>query len=242
MPQADRDNSVVFSLNELRQIEEQRVEEETVAQQQQAAQERAAQEAAERAEREAREAAERAEREAEERRLAAIESQKRAEALKVKAAENQVKIKQEAKIAEEKLAAEMSLRMGEAQKKKPIGLLLLSGLLVIGLAGFAYFAYAKISENQRVAAENDATAKRLADFQIQIREHESQMSELQAELAKGVTPEQAAQLRQQIADLEAKKARREKSRQAAKNKANRAAAARAAKRRRCKADPFASGC
>jgi hypothetical protein len=144
-----RENSVLFSLRELKNIEEDRVKEEHDDRRRREEELRAAKEAEERA---AREAAERARREAEDaerRRYDEIERQKREEQLRLDESERKARVEAQMKLEEQRLKMEIDAQAMHGAKKSPKALLAISGILVVIVAVGGFFAYNTIQENEK---------------------------------------------------------------------------------------------
>src|SRR5450755_4518681 len=158
-----RENSVLFSLRELRQIEESRVEEEDAAVRTAEESRVRAREDAERKVREAEEAKIREERDhhrsiEESRATAEREARMRVES--TEAGERQ---RNQAALEQQRLAQEMELRRAEVAKKRPTWMLAVTGLAVVMAVVLIFFAIQKMSQsdtdNKRAAeAEADAQA------------------------------------------------------------------------------------
>ncbi len=151
-----KESSVLFSLRELREIEEERIQEEHTAKKQaEEARVRAQQEAERRAREEEegrRRAAEQAERSARE----AVENREREERLRVEEAERRARVEAQASIEQQRMHKELEIRAIEAQKKKPTWLIAVAGglVLVVGILGF--WAYNRSQEADREKRESDA--------------------------------------------------------------------------------------
>lgn len=168
MAQPQQESSLLFSLAELRQIEQDRIASEEAERQAAAEAERRAAAEAERAARQAaeqrRQRAEQAERERAEREAA----ERRAEALRLEEAERTARIEAEAQLAEIRLAREMEVRRIEAASKRPVGLKLLAASLVAIAVVLGLVLYFKALENRRKAEELAETRAQIADIQERI--------------------------------------------------------------------------
>jgi len=118
-----RENSVLFSLRELRQIEENRVAEEEQAARSAEEARQAAQAAAERRRREEEEAKVRAERDAQLAIETARENAEREARMRVESAEATERQRQQAALEQQRLQQEMELRRAEVAKKRPTWML-----------------------------------------------------------------------------------------------------------------------
>jgi hypothetical protein len=174
----NRENSVLFSLRELRTIEEERIQEEKDAhkraeeekiRQQMEAERRAQQEAE--AKRQAQEDAERREREERER-LA------REERMRVEAEAERARVEAQARLEQERLQKEMEIRAIEASKKFPTFLVVTSLILVVLMAGFGYWAWTTGEEAD--AKERRAKAA-LAAYQEEVKKAQKDIDEAIAE-------------------------------------------------------------
>ncbi len=153
-----RENSVLFSLRELRQIEESRVqEEENAVRSAEEARIRAKQEA-ERKAREEEEARIRAERDhqlsIEEARLNA----EREARMRVESAEAAERQRHQAALEQQRLQQEMELRRAEVAKKRPTWMLVVTGLALVAAVGLIFFAIQKMNQS-----EQDTKAKQEAE-------------------------------------------------------------------------------
>jgi hypothetical protein len=207
-----KENSVLFSLRELKNIETDRVKEEEDAKK---AADEAARLAREADERQKRDDAERRRREAEEaehRRHAEVERQKREEQLRLDEAERRARIDAQARLEEQRLKMEIE---AAAQTKKPTGLIAVAsllGILVIGLGVFAYMRHQKGEEERRKAlmaqADAEASKKREAELQRELDELQAESDRLDTEykktLAEMASADEAKKkdLEKRLADLD----------------------------------------
>jgi hypothetical protein len=198
-----RENSVLFSLKELRNIEDGRVKKEREEADARVEAERAAKASAERA---VREAEERRIRE-EEDRVRRIEEEKenrvREEQMRLQEAERRARVEGEVRLQEERLRLEVHAK---TQQKSPLKAILgVTGVLVIVAGGLGYKMY---SDHQ---AEIAIERKKLADSQEAARaaqaELQAKFAALQKEtdekLAKAQTDEQRSQIRLEAAQRRA---------------------------------------
>src|SRR5260221_10499884 len=168
-----RENSVLFSLRELRQIEESRVQEEEHAVRSADEARRAAQQAAEQRVREAEETKIREERDhqrsIEEARLGA-EREARMRVESTEAAERQ---RHQAALEQQRLAQEMEIRRAEVAKKRPTWMLVVTGLALVAAGALIFFAINKMNQSeedtkakveaQKIAEEAAKSAKEAQD-------------------------------------------------------------------------------
>jgi hypothetical protein len=153
-----RENSVLFSLRELRQIEESRVQEEENAVRSAEEARTRAQQDAERRVREAEEAKIREERDhqrsIEEARVAA-EREARMRVESTEAAERQ---RHQAALEQQRLAQEMEIRRAEVAKKRPTWMLVVTGFALVAAVALIFFAIQKMNQS-----EEDTKAKKAAE-------------------------------------------------------------------------------
>jgi DNA repair exonuclease SbcCD ATPase subunit len=252
-----RENSVLFSLRELRQIEESRVsEEESAIRNAEAAKVRAKQDE-ERRVREAAEAKERAIAD-EQRRIKELELAREHESrLKLEATEAAERARHQAALEQERLQQEMALRRAEVAKKRPTWMVAVMLTALVGLAGGVAFAIHKMGKSDEDQAARAVAEKNAADAQKAAKEAQETVDKLQRDLEdldKRVgTAVDAVVAAQTDADRAGAKARLEKLRaeQAAQQQAiaNAKAAADRAKRlgglhvsQKCLDNPLAKGC
>ena len=157
-----RENSVLFSLRELRQIEENRVqEEETAVRSAEEARMRAQQEA-ERKRRDEEEARIKAERD----HVRSIEEAKvaaeREARLRVETAEAGERARHQAALEQQRLQGEMELRRAEVAKKRPTWMLAVTGFAVVATIGLVIFAIQRKNAADE-ADRNAEIAKKAAD-------------------------------------------------------------------------------
>src|SRR5678816_2078702 len=128
-----RENSVLFSLRELRQIEENRVQEEEAAVRSAEQARAAAHEAAERQRRDQEEAKVKAERDAQLAIETARENAEREARMRVESAEATERQRQQAALEQQRLQQEMELRRAEIAKKRPTWMLAVTGIALVGV-------------------------------------------------------------------------------------------------------------
>jgi hypothetical protein len=187
--QMSRENSALIALNELKNLEAQRV--------QQVVDDKRSKEDAERqrveeAERKRREEAERVRREDEERmrrEQEEREQREREERIRVAETEARARAEQEARLREEQMRLDAQVKMAE-RKKTPYWLYATAGVLAVGVAVGGYFAWNKVKENEAIAAQQAADKKK----------HEAE-SEAQAKVIKELEAEKA-KLEKEQADLD----------------------------------------
>jgi hypothetical protein len=164
-----RENSVLFALRDLRQIEENRVQEEELAVRNAEEAKRRAMEDAERRRREEEEARVRAEREHNERIENARVDAEREARMRVEAAEAAERNRIQGELDQQRMHHEMELRRAEVAKKRPTWMLVVTGFAVVAAALLIWFAIQKAgetsaAEDKKAAAEKEAqVAKEKAD-------------------------------------------------------------------------------
>lgn len=153
-----RENSVLFSLRELRQIEENRVQEEEHAVRSAEEQRAADVEARDRATRDAAEAKARAERDEAVRIQQARENAEREARMHVEATGAAERARQQAALEQERLQQEMALRRAEVAKKRPTWMLAVMGAAI--LAGIiAIVIYVQGNKDKEEAQAKQAQAE-----------------------------------------------------------------------------------
>ena len=203
MSERPRENSVLFSLRELRRIEDDRVKKEQEAARAKAEAERQAKEASERAARDAEER--RIRDEAERARLAREEEEHRERegSLRVQEAERRARVEGEMRINEER----MRLEMQHKKKHSPVkAVLTVAGILVVIGGGVGYKMYsqhqAELATERAERARIEAQArKERAELEAKLVGIEKNMND---QLAKAKTEEDRQKIR--IAAAEAKAA------------------------------------
>jgi len=189
-----RENSVLFSLRELRQIEEKRVEEEdAAARDAEEARVRARMDAERRA-REEEEAKVRAKEDAERRVRDEQERRVRDDQLRLQEAETRARVDAQAQLDAQRLAQEMELRRHEISKKRPVGLMVAAGVLVVAIAGLGFFLYNKNKEGEakdaQIAKLNDDIKKgedALLALNNQLNDLNGQLSDLNKDIDKATS-------------------------------------------------------
>jgi hypothetical protein len=200
--QRPSENSVLFSLRELRRIEDDRVKKEQDAARAKAESERQAREEAERISREAEER--RARDEAERARMAreAGEQRERDDQLRLQEAERRARVEGEMRINEER----MRLEMQHKKKHSPVkAVLVVTGVLVLIGGGIGYKMYsqhqaelaAERAERERIAAQ---ARKDRAELEAKLVGIEKNMND---QLAKAKTEEDRQRIRAAAAEAKA---------------------------------------
>ena len=184
----NRDDSVLFSLRELRDIERGRVRSEQERRRQaQEAERRRIEEERQRA------LAERQRREQEERlRLDEQERLRREEELRLQAAEQHARIAALAAIEQQRLENEMELRRQEISKKRPTWLLAVVGVLIVLGGSLGVWAY-------QTAVDRELAERQARALVAEIQTLEAQMKDVKARLAAATTAEARAAAQQQLA-------------------------------------------
>src|SRR4051812_22222500 len=194
-----RENSVLFSLKELRRIEDDRVKKEQDEAQARSDAERAAKEAAERAAR----AADEEKRRQEEERVEHIEAAKvardREDQLRLQEAERRARVEGEMRLHEERMRLEVHAK---AQTTSPLKAVLgVAGLLVLiaGILGYKMYS----NHQAEVAALNAERVRIAAEAKAAQVEFEKRVSAIQKEmndkLANAKTEEERARIRAEAA-------------------------------------------
>jgi hypothetical protein len=171
---AENESSVLFSLRELRGIDDQRRQDEDAAR-------RAAEEAATRArleaERVAREQAEARQQaiaEAERAAREAVEHAAREERIRIEEAERRARVEAQARLEQQRMAQEMEIRALEVQKRRPTGLIAVAVVLVLAVAGLGVFLVKR-------GNEADALARKNAAYQSEVERQTNELKGLVAE-------------------------------------------------------------
>jgi colicin import membrane protein len=200
--QRPSENSVLFSLRELRRIEDDRVKKEQDAARAKAEAERQAREEADRLAREAEER--RVREEAERARMAkeAVEQREREEQLRLQEAERRARVEGEMRINEERMRLEMQHKKKHSPIKAVLGV---AGALVLLGGGIGYKMYsqhqtelaAERAERERIAAQ---ARKERAELEAKLVGIEKNMND---QLAKAKTEEERARIRAAAAEAKA---------------------------------------
>ncbi|WP_045119077.1 hypothetical protein [Haliangium ochraceum] len=204
MAQENRENSVLFSLRELRDIEQTRVRDEEEERLQQQASER------QRIEDEKRRVEEerlRVERE-EQMRVEEAERRRREEELRLQEAAQREQLAAQHRLEQQRLEAEMQLRRDEIAKKRPTWLIGVAGALLVAGCVAAFFGYRSYEENQQTKAElleaqkaaEDARQELLA-LTAEIERMEQSIDEAEKRLASAATAEEREAVQKELTDL-----------------------------------------
>lgn len=252
-----RENSVLFSLRELRQIEENRVaEEEHAVRSAEEQRVRAAQEA-ERKRREAEEAKIQAERQALLQIEQARENAEREARMRVETAEATERQRQQAALEQQRLQQEMELRRAEVAKKRPTWMLAVTGIAIVGVVIAIVLAMKFLGESSadreaRLAAEERSReAEKMAQAaEDKVVELQRDLGDLSARVDKAVDAVVAARSEaERVAAQDAlNKARKAKFEMEQRIQAAKDAAAKAKRLKganvsdECKNNPLAKGC
>jgi colicin import membrane protein len=220
-----RENSVLFSLRELRSIEETRIkEEEDAAKTAEEARIRARMEE-ERRQREAEEAKVRAAEDAARREQDAHNQRVREDALRVQEAEARARAEHQANLEAHRLQQEMEIRRQEVQKKWPVWLVVAVGIFAVITIGAVIFmvqssnkadqekrdrqaAEVKRQEAERIAkqkeqetaelkAQVDGLIAALADLDNQMKESERQLTAATSQAERDKVAARQAEIRRQ---------------------------------------------
>jgi colicin import membrane protein len=151
-----KESSVLFSLRELREIEEERIQEEHSAKKKAEEDRIRAQQEAERRAREEEEGRRRAAEQAERSAREAVENREREERLRVEEAERRARVEAQASLEQQRMHKELEIRAIEAQKSKPTWLIAVAGGLVLVVGILGYWAYSRSQEADREKRESEA--------------------------------------------------------------------------------------
>jgi hypothetical protein len=252
-----RENSVLFSLRELRQIEENRVQEEEQAHRSAEEARRAAAEEAERRRREAEEAKIREERDAQLAIERARENAERERRMQVEAAEAQERARQQAALEQQRLQQEMELRRAEVAKKRPTWMLVVTGMAVVAAIVLVIFAINKMrsaesadedkAKAEAIAAKRDAETKELLE---KVEKLQASFIDMTTQVNNAIAAVDAAQgdadrasAKAKLADLQRRQAEIQAQMAAAKAAAERAQRLKGVKiSKECLDNPLAKGC
>ena len=163
-----RENSVLFSLRELRQIEDDRIKQEELDAR---AREEAARRAREDAEQRAVAEAERQRREAEEaerRRVDEEQRRTREDQLRLDEAERRARVEGQMKLEEQRLKMELEAKVTMGSHKKPTVLIAVSVLLFLVVGGLGVFLYVQHQEQQKTLAEKRAAQAQTIELNRQV--------------------------------------------------------------------------
>jgi hypothetical protein len=221
-----RENSVLFSLRELQEIEEERVQEEVDAARVAEEQRIRVEIEAERQRRDAEEATRRAHEDETRRQREAADRQVREDQLRLEEAERKAQIEAQSRIEQQRLQMEMEVKKAAASRKSPKVLVAASVVLVLAVGGLGIFLF---KQRQDAAAEKQRADQEYALLERQIDGHLSEIERLSQEM-KGAhqklldaqTDEEKVAAQRQVdeteAELEAKKAALKKLRDRRKGK------------------------
>jgi colicin import membrane protein len=200
-----RENSVLFSLRELRSIEEDRVKQEVDAEQARIEAERRAREEEIRRAKEAEEATIRAAEDAVRREREEKERAEREAQLRLQESERRAQIEAATRLEQSRIEAEARAKM--EGKKFPTGTVVgvVAGIILLVGGTFGYLIYQKDIEHKREAAQlaAQAAAKEkalIAEKEAAQRKAEAQQRELEAQLAKATTDAERAVIRARMND------------------------------------------
>src|SRR5262245_11481630 len=200
--QRPRENSVLFSLRELRRIEDDRVKKEQEAARAKAEAERQARDAADRAAREADEQRVRDEADRARRAQDQLEQRDREENLRLQEAERRARVEGEMRINEERMRLEMQHR----KKHSPVkAVLTVTGIVVLIAGGVGYKMY---SQHQQELAAARAEKERIemqarkdrAELEAKLVGIEKSMND---QLARAKTEEERQKIRAAAAEAKA---------------------------------------
>lgn len=252
-----RENSVLFSLRELRQIEENRVQEEENALRTAEEEKRLAREEAERRRREEEEAKVRAEREAQLEVERAREAAEREARLRVESAEAAERERQRAALEQQRLQQEMELRRAEVAKTRPTWMVAVTVLAILGAVGLGVFAVMSLTKAEQKDTEAEKALKARDEAIKAAEEAQKTVERLEAEAAEMITKingaiaavdaaqDEAARIaaKQRLASLQKAQYEQQKRINEAKARAARAKRLQGAKiSPECQANPLAKGC
>jgi DNA repair exonuclease SbcCD ATPase subunit len=258
MAQSDkRENSVLFSLRELRQIEENRVQEEEHAVRSAEETRRMAKEAEERRKREEEEAKLRAERD----HLRSIEEAKanaeREARMRVESAEAAERARQQAALDQQRLQQEMELRRAEVAQKRPTWMLAVTaaaviGIVIAGIVGVRAYQQSQEDSQKRIQAEaeKEEYGKQVKAAQAQVAQAQKDLDENASKVDKAIADVGAAQdavalkaAQQRLQELQREQAEIRGRVEAAKQAAAKAERARGVHvSQECLNNPLAKGC
>ena len=173
-----KESSVLFSLRELREIEEERIQEEHTAKKRAEEDRIRAQQEAERRAREEEEGRRRAAEQAERAAREAVENREREERLRVEEAERRARVEAQAHLEQQRMHKELEIRAIEAQKSKPTWLIAVAGGLVLVVGILGYWAYNRSQEADRDKAESEA---RLAAIMKDVETTQAEFNRLSKE-------------------------------------------------------------
>lgn len=180
-----RENSVLFSLRELKQIEEKRVaEEEQQARDAEMARIRAKEDDDKRR-RDAEDAKLRAQQDEERRIRETAEQRAREDALRLQEAEARARQEAAAALEAHRLQQELDIRRTEANKKRPIKIIALFATLAVAGAGLVAWQFMKKSDEDKAHAAEADKAREAAEKRAE--ELNEQVADMQTQIAQGQT-------------------------------------------------------
>jgi hypothetical protein len=252
-----RENSVLFSLRELRQIEDSRVQEEEHAVRSKEEQRATEMEAKERGIREAEEAKLRAENDEKRRIFEARENAEREARMHVEATEATERARHQANLEQQRLQHEMEMRRAEVAKKRPTWMLAVTGLALVAAVGLVFFAIQRKNDSEAAEAQarqseiDKAEAQKVArDASEQLAKVQRDLEDLDTKVTKAVTDVAQAKNANEIAAAQANLVALQRQQSDAKARVFAAQAAAAAAERHkgahisveCQNNPLAKGC
>lgn len=218
-----RENSVLFSLRELRQIEEDRVKSEEQAIRQREEDERARVAAEQRRIREAEEQRQLDIERAERARLDAEETRRHEAAVRLEEGERKARVEAQARLEEQRLKLEIEARAREASTRKAKILVASTAIafVIVGITGV--FAYRALQAREAAAASaekqrkiNEEIQTRINDLQTRMdnelaasRQIDDENKTLLADLNKAKNAEEVKRINEQMERNNAEKARRQ---------------------------------
>jgi colicin import membrane protein len=192
-----KESSVLFSLRELRSIEEERIAEEEAARRRADEERRKAAEESERRVRDAEDARRLAAEEAERRGREEAERHHREGRLRVEEAERRARVEAQAQLEQQRLHKEMELRAIEVQRKRPTALIAVAVLLLMAVGGLGLFAVKKSRESEQLD-------KQLSALQQQMDRTSGEVNGLAAKLQQDLEAIRAANTEDERKAAEAK--------------------------------------
>jgi colicin import membrane protein len=192
-----KESSVLFSLRELRSIEEERIAEEEAARRRAEEERRRAAEDAERRAREEEAARRMAVEEADRRGREEVDRRHREERLRVEEAERRARVEAQANLEQQRLHKEMELRAMELQKKRPTALIAVAAVLLLAVGGLGFLAYKKSQESEQLD-------KQLVALQDQMNRTSGEVKELAGKLQQDFEAIRAAKTAEERKVAEAK--------------------------------------
>ena len=252
-----RENSVLFSLRELRQIEESRVQEEEHAVRTAEEARMRAQQEEERRRREEEEAKIRAERDHQRSIEEARLGQEREARMRVESTEAAERARHQAELEQQRLHQEMEIRRAEVAKKRPTWMLVVTGFAVVGAIALTIIginAYNSSQEDKARAAqaekEKDEYAAQVKKLKEDVEKAQHDLDDVATRVDKAVADVSAAQnaadlraAQERLAQLNREKAEMNKRLADAKTAAEKAERAKGLHiSKECQDNPLAKGC